>query len=529
MDREPPPRVVSNLLVRASAGNLPKTIPTLLNALKPHSFVTVFCPPSAVLAHLGLKHKEKPPSISFIAKEQGKVDAKKVFSQAQFKARRYNASLEVITHGAPTAHKLEQSLRSMPLLNQVSLEKLFTQACITTKDSDPAVVLERLKTLQFVHTDDNGRVTYSIDSIDSPTLREFCGLQTLVTTQLHATLPSSSPKPLSASKSTASPVLPGASSPVIAALQCLWKLGNDLPKTEEKLVNVLKPTCKVVSVCLPGNVLVELDKTAAKKQLYVYEKRVLKFSPVGMFDANRDNAEKKLHPPTIQGQRRKGKGLKGKWGRHKTASSFAIHSPKESTKRSHQEPSSLERALIHLKNGLVHHTRKVNGSILYGTDDDVIQTVAKVERWLAQKQSLFQKFEAASSDSDRYEPMETEEATSSTDSAAGSTAVSTKQKLVHEFFDLCITRSELDPKETLDRLISSGIIAVNESGRVSYNLNSRKAQLLANKDAAVYVAAERTCIRFLIRRNKGDISLSSLAGTKRKHRNIRKRSKKIHF
>ena len=388
MDREPPPRVVSNLLVRAAAGNLPKTIPTLINSLKPHSFVTVFCPPSAVLAHLGLKHKEKPPSISFISKERGEFDDKKVFSQALFKARKYNASLEVITRGAETAHKLEQSLRSMPFLNQASLEKLLTQACITTKDFDPAVILEQLKTLQLVHTDENGRVTYSIHSIDSPTLKEFCGLQMPAAIHLHTTLPSSL-KPPSTDKPMASPVLPGVSSlsptPILAALQCLWKLGSDLPKTEKKLINVLKPTCKVISVCLPSTVLEELDKSAVEKQFHVYEKKVLKFSAAGMFDADGDNTKKKPRTPAIQGQRRKGQSLKGKQGRFKAASSFAVRSSKQAMKRSRQEPSGLERALTHLKNGLIQHTRKLNGSILYGTDDDVIQTVAKVEEWLAQK------------------------------------------------------------------------------------------------------------------------------------------------
>lgn len=143
MDREPPPSVVSNLRVRAAAGNLPKTIPTLINALKPHTFVTVFCPPSAVLAHLSLKHKEKPPSIAFYSKEFGNVDklTKRVLSQAQFKARNYNAVLEVCTSEAEAevaAGKLQQSLRSptlLPFFNQASLEKLFTQACIMTKIS----------------------------------------------------------------------------------------------------------------------------------------------------------------------------------------------------------------------------------------------------------------------------------------------------------------------------------------------------------------------------------------------------------
>ena len=543
MERQPPPRVVANLRVRASAGNLPKTIPTLINALKPHTFVTVFCPPSAVLAHLSLKYKDEPPSISFFWKKLGKFDdklTKKILSQAQFKARKYNAILEVITSGIETeaaANKLEQSLRSLPSLpffNQASLYKLITQACLTTKNIDPAVILEQLKTHQLVYTGENGRVTYSIDS---PLLNEFRVMQTSAATPVSTTLPSS---PHAALPSSISSLSPTPSNLVIAALQCLWRLGNDLPKTEEKLANVLKPICKVVSVCLPATVLEKLDKSLAKKQFYIYEKKVINFSAASMFDTNRDSAKKK-HLPAVQGQRRKGRSLKGKLGRSRLmpASSSAIHNPmhcpsriKEPTKTSRQESSTLEKALIHLKNELLQHSRKVNGSIIYGTHDDIIQTVAKVERWLAQKQSIFERFEANSACDP--ELMETEASTqdvSSNVSAPWSIAVSTKQKLVHEFFDLCITQAKLDPEEILERLISSGFITIDESGHVSYNLNTHMAQLLASKDASCYVTAERTCIRFLIIKSRVEDQQASLAiaGAKRKHGNTSRRSKKLHF
>ena len=537
MDKQPPSRVVANLCVLAATGNLPKTVPKLINAIKPHMTEVIFCSPSAVLKEI-CQAEKKPPMISYIQKGLLEVDEnldEKAFFHAQVKARQQNAVLVQQSSTIPEHLDLVQLRLETPQLppytSKAAAEAFITHNCVIVKDLDPLEIIGQLKALQLVSADDYGNITYLFDSEKLGSLQErlqnalkFGQYQpqaqrqysTDSDSQLMETESSFGESgQLQQMDNTSANVQLG---PVIlATLRCFQKWGKQLPHTELRLANALRPACKVVLFCKPTNVLQHLDKQAKHRLLCCFEKKTLQVTVAGLF------GHKAMQHSQLSNQDYSRPVSKFTRGKNKT--SLSLKSPQTSTKSG---TGKLDRALNCLEKLLTREVKRSHGSLAFGDDNDITQAVRRVHVWLAQKQSApEQKFlDDAANGSEAMETEGVELLPHGEDPS--SHLVSTEQNLSQEFFQLCVTSCKLDPESVISSLKALNVIQVMGDGeRITYEIPKGVATTTA-KD---YIARERVLLgQALLASDPRETSgvRHKLIGMKRR-KHGRKDFKKLHL
>ena len=536
MDKQPPSRVVANLRVLAATGNLPKTVSKLINAIKPHMSEVVFCSPSAVLKEVCQAEKQTP-TISYLQNVLLEVDEKldeKALVHAQIKAQQQNAVVVQQSSEEVTVAKHLAQLFKFPQLppypSKSATEAFITCNCVIVKDLDPLEIIRQLKALKLVSTDDYGNITYLFDSEKLDSLQQnmqntlklqpqsHCA-QHLYSTDSHLmeTEPSfaeSGQKENSCSNIQLEPV-------ILATLNCFQKWGEQLPRTELRLANALRPTCKVVLFYKPTNVLQHLDKQAKHSLLCCFEKKTLQVTAAGLFGHKATQHSQLSIQDYSQPVSKITRGGP-RYNKLKSLKSFQT-ATKSSTEK-------LDRALNYLEKLLTREVNRSHGSIACGDDNDITQAVQRVQVWLAQKQCApEQKYpdDAANRDgADGSEVMETEGVEPLACSEVPPQLVSTEEKLSREFLQLCVTSCKRDPESVICNLKASNIIQVmGGSEHISYEIPN--AVTLTTKD---YITREQYLLRQALASDRGESSgvRHQLTGMKRR-RHGRKEFKKLHL
>ena len=500
-----PSSVLSNLKVLEATGNLPKTAKKLTNALKPFTSAVVFNSPTAVLKELS--RNDGAPSFQFLLKEHLKIDEKldqKASSYAQSKATAHNALLREGNADDVTSlcENLTKSLRAegIPTFFSVeTLEAFVAQICTVTTEIDSHDVVRQLKELQLITTDLAGNVTYPLDSqaIGELLSDETVALSLVLganrdTTRIRGTQYMETDPPPIASRSTVAAFISQKvrvrQNPVLkSALKCLQKLDDNLPKTEQKLANVLKPICKLVCFCKPTDVLKRLDSKVVRRRFCAVQTKTFGLSLTNMF------SDTETEPAIAHGiGRGRGRGRLG------------IRIPSSS------EPSETVKQFQKVEKWLLMRAKRANAGFLYGTQFDNELAVKRVKEWLVEKQSIFQSAMTESSNaSSSVEAMETGATTTSTET----NALSTKPILIGEFLHLCISHTKLEPAEVVERLKALCIIAEDEDGEVSYNGIPLKQPNL-EETLEQYISTEKAAI-LKEQMQQGGITVGHIAGIKR--------------
>ncbi len=215
---------------------------------------------------------------------------------------------------------------------------------------------------------------------------------------------------------------------LLAAVKCIRKWGSDLPKTEQKLANALKPTCKVIHFCKPTKVLQRLGKSS---KFFVSQEKTLELSFAGLFEAPSQ--------PGVQDD-------------------YLAKFQAKLLSQAHRSNSSIEYITEDQKNDKLLHT-----------------VVERVKEWVTQRQCRFKEVATVSSPSsegvDGSEPMvlasEAHSSLSTASSPSGS-PFTTKANLISEFFQLCVTHTHVNPGGMVRGLAAQSIIDIGEDGSVSY-------------------------------------------------------------
>jgi len=193
-----------------------------------------------------------------------------------------------------------------PHILRSQLPKLFiTCNCVIVKDLDPLEIIRQLKALKLISTDDYGNITYLFDSEKLDSLQQNMQntlklqpqshyAQHLYSTDSHLmeTEPSfaesGQKENITCTNIQLEPV-------ILATLNCFQKWGEQLPRTELRLANALRPACKVVLFYKPTNILQHLDKQAKHSLLCCFEKKTLQVTAAGLFGHKATQRSQTIH------------------------------------------------------------------------------------------------------------------------------------------------------------------------------------------------------------------------------------------
>lgn len=421
--QQPPRRILECLQVLAAAGNVPKTVRGLENAISPLTFITRAVSPSLVLRELcGARPGGLQLSCArrWALRENASLKDKAEVVGIE-KAIRHNAiffETNVLRHHTTAIDSLYErvSFSDVPqFTSKASLVQFVADRCSPMRELEPSLVLGLLKNIGVVSLGQEGQddVIYIGDE-DAYYLESCC----------NSMIPTGAVAPGKAAPSKVafdvwwkavdfSDQVPEALILLQRFLQRLKELGSDCPKTEAALVAELQPLCKVVNFCDPSIVLKKMS-FQTKKKLSAVVTCTVTMSPHGF---------------CMEGEDEGSDGL-----------------------------------LSCLKLRLLQNLRKRGSSLVWGEgleQEAVSAAVQRAEEWLNRRGVRVGREEGMVSGEE--EKMDT--ATAEREGEK----VPSLRSLQQEFVNLCISQGRVEPSQVVQQLIEGGVISVTEDGVVEYH------------------------------------------------------------
>lgn len=423
--QQPPRRILECLQVLAAAGNVPKTVRGLENAISPLTFITRAVSPSLVLRELC---RARPGGLQFSCARRWafREDASlkdKAEEAGREKALRLNAiffETNVLYYHKTVLNSLYERARvsfsDVPqFTSKASLVQFVADRCSPMRELEPSLVLGLLKNIGVVSLGQEGQddVIYIGDE-DAYYLESWC----------NSMIPTSEVAPGKAAPSDVafdvwwkavdfSDQVPEALILLQRFLQRLKELGSDRPKTEAALAAELQPLCKVVNFCDPSMVLKKMS-FQTKKKLSAVVTCTVTLSPHGF---------------CVEGEDEGSDGL-----------------------------------LSCLKLKLLQDLRRRGSSLVWGEgleQEAVSAAVQRAEEWLNRKAVRVGREEGMVSGAE--EKMDT------TTAEREGEKVPSLKSLQQEFVNQCISQGRVEPSQVVQQLIEGGVISVTEDGVVEYH------------------------------------------------------------